>query len=93
MHREGLGASPRVGRLLSFSLSVPNPQKSQPNPMFVSQYRRVYVERVPVIKWRVLLDGNLLMEVEDYLVGVAACMAWRRNNPREDKHRIRLVNG
>lgn len=61
--------------------------------MFVSTYRKIYVERAPVIKWRVLLDGELLMEVEDYLVGVAACLAWRRNNPREDKHRIRLING
>lgn len=60
--------------------------------MFVSTYRKTYVERVPVIRWRVLLDGELLLEVEDYLTGVAACLAWRRNNPREDKNRIRLVN-
>lgn len=61
--------------------------------MFVSTYRRVYIERVPDIRWHVMLDERLLMEVEDYLVGVAACIEWRRNNPREDKHRIRLVCG
>lgn len=61
--------------------------------MFVSAYQRVYFERIPIVRWRVLLDGKVLMEVDDYLVGVAACLAWRRNNPREDKHRIHLVNG
>lgn len=46
--------------------------------------------RLPEVKYDVLLDGVLIRRVDDYLCGLAMCIAWRQNNPREDIKRIKL---
>lgn len=47
-------------------------------------------ERIPEVKYDVLLDGQLVRRVENYLCGLAMCITWRKNNPREDPKRIKL---
>lgn len=58
--------------------------------MILSCFRSAYIERIPEIIYVVTLDGNFVWETTDYLSGVAACIAWRKNNPREDKKRVKL---
>ena len=45
---------------------------------------------VPDVKYDVLLDGVLVRRVDDYLCGLAMCIAWRQNHQREDIKRIKL---
>ena len=40
----------------------------------------------------VQLDGEGIIMSKDYLFALAVCQAWRRNFPREDKHRIKMVS-
>lgn len=47
-------------------------------------------ERIPEVKYDVLLDGVLVRRVESYLYGLAMCIAWRKNNPQEDPKRIKI---
>ena len=48
------------------------------------------VERIVDVGYSVELDGKLVLMTKDYLVGLAACIAWRKNNPRENKKRISM---
>lgn len=57
----------------------------------ISNYKQVYVEKIHYIDNLVVLDGEVIFRTKDYLLGVAMCVAWRKNNPREDKRRIKLT--
>lgn len=58
--------------------------------MTISCFKQVYIETIQTIIYVVTIDGKAIWETSDYLSGVAACVAWRRNNPREDKKRVKL---
>ena len=49
-----------------------------------------YINPLPEVGYSVELDGNSILLTKNYLHGLAACIAWRKNNPREDKKRISM---
>lgn len=57
----------------------------------ISNFKQVYVEKIYYIDNLVVLDGEVIFRTKDYLLGVAMCLAWRKNNPLEDKRRIKLT--
>lgn len=45
----------------------------------------------PTIVYSVRLDGVEIWSTTDFAFGVDYCLAWRRNHPRTNPRRIRLV--
>lgn len=45
----------------------------------------------PLINYSVRLDGIEVLRTTDFSLGVDYCLAWRRNHPRSNPARIRLV--
>ena len=90
MCREGLGASPRVGRPLSF---FQNPSRHlilislNPNPML--KYGNTFIRPVFSVDYIVYLDDAEILRTKDYQVALACCIAFRRNHPGRDAKRIR----
>ena len=58
--------------------------------MILSCFKSYYAEHIPMVTYAVVLDGRQIFETKDYWVGVACCLAWRKNNPREDSKRVSL---
>lgn len=53
-------------------------------------YGNIQIKAIEKVQYIVLLDGEKIATVGDYLTGSAMCLAWRKNNPREPKKRIAL---